>query len=119
MAIRRLAGLPTGGRTPLGEGLLMAHEVIAREYRKEPGRRALLVVLSDGRATSTSGVGGVRQAAGMIAQRRLAGSIVIDCEAGGRVRLGLASELARNLGGVCVQLGEINAASVAAVIQAV
>ena len=119
VAIRRLAGLPTGGRTPLGEGLLMAHEVIAREYRKEAGRRALLVVLSDGRATSTSGMGGVRQAAGMIAQRRLAGSIVIDCEAGGRVRLGLASELARNLGGVCVQLGEINAASVAAVIQAV
>ena len=76
-------------------------------------------MLSDGRATSTSGMGGVRQAAGMIAQRRLAGSIVIDCEAGGRVRLGLASELARNLGGVCVQLGEINAASVAAVIQAV
>ena len=35
------------------------------------------------------------------------------------MRLGLASELARNLGGVCVQLGEINAASVAAVIQAV
>jgi len=40
-------------------------------------------------------------------------------EAGARVRLGLACELARNLGGVCVQLGEINAASVAAVIQAV
>lgn len=118
VAVRRFADLPTGGRTPLGEGLLMAHDIIEREYRKEPGRRALLVVLSDGRATGVSGMDGARRAAGLIASRGLAGSLVINCERGGRIQLGLARELARHLQGMCVELDEINAESVAGVIHA-
>lgn len=117
VAVRRLKGLPTGGRTPLGEGLMMAHELIQREHHKDSGRRALVVVLSDGRATGASGMDGARRAAGMIAKRGLAGSVVIDCEKHSRVRLGLAAELARELHGVCVELGEVNASSVTAVIQ--
>ncbi|MEZ2121065.1 MULTISPECIES: VWA domain-containing protein [unclassified Corynebacterium] len=118
-AVRRLDGAPTGGRTPLGEGLMMAHELIEREYRREPGRRALLVVLSDGRATGVSGTGGVRRAAARIRDRRLAGSIVIDCERSGRIRLGLATDLAKRLDGVCVRLDEVSADAVAGVIEAV
>ncbi len=47
----RLDGLRTGGRTPLARGLLRARKVLAVERLRDPRRRALLVVLTDGRAT--------------------------------------------------------------------
>ena len=51
-AAARLADLPTGGRTPLAAGLLRAHEVLRTERLRDPDRRPLLVVVTDGRATS-------------------------------------------------------------------
>lgn len=118
VAVRRLSDLPTGGRTPLGEGLHMAHELMEREYRRDPGKEPILVVLSDGRATGTSGLKGAHSAAELIARRGTASSVVIDCETGSRVRLGLAPELARHLEGVCVSLAELSAESVAGIIEA-
>ena len=50
-AAARLAELPTGGRTPLAAGLLRAHEVLRTERLRDPDRRPLLVVVTDGRAT--------------------------------------------------------------------
>ncbi|MFC6316743.1 vWA domain-containing protein [Corynebacterium gerontici] len=119
VAVRRLEGLKTGGRTPLGEGLMLAHEMIQREHRKEPGRRALLVVLSDGRATGAAGLDGSRNAAALIQQRGLAGSVVIDAEQGKRIKLGLAKELAWQLGGICVQLEHLSADALSEVVAAV
>jgi magnesium chelatase subunit D len=52
-AAARLAELPTGGRTPLAAGLLRAHEVLRTERLRDPDRRPLLVVVTDGRATSS------------------------------------------------------------------
>ena len=51
VAAARLAELPTGGRTPLAAGLLRAHEVLRTERLRDPDRRPLLVVVTDGRAT--------------------------------------------------------------------
>ncbi|MEJ5996976.1 vWA domain-containing protein [Corynebacterium sp. H130] len=118
VAVRRLADLPTGGRTPLGEGLVMAHELMERENRRDPGKEPIMVVLSDGRATGESGLKGAHRAAGLISSRGLAASLVIDCESGARVRLGLAGELAQHLGGMCVSLAELNGDSVAGIIEA-
>lgn len=118
VAVRRLSDLATGGRTPLGEGLMMAHELMEREYRRDPGKEPILVVLSDGRATGASGLSGAHRAAELIASRGTASSVVIDCEAGSRVRLGLAPELARHLEATCVTLAELSAESVAGVIEA-
>ncbi|WP_046439745.1 vWA domain-containing protein [Corynebacterium kutscheri] len=118
IAKKRLDGLPTGGRTPLAEGLNMAHELIEREYRREPGRPALLVVLTDGRATGKDGLAHLRSIAATIAQRGHTGSVIVDCEKGGRIRLGLATELAQNLGGTCVRIEELNAEALTEVIQA-
>ncbi|HET9258428.1 MAG TPA: magnesium chelatase subunit D family protein, partial [Pseudonocardiaceae bacterium] len=50
-AVSRLRALRTGGRTPLAAGLLCAARVLAAERLRDPARRALLVVLTDGRAT--------------------------------------------------------------------
>jgi magnesium chelatase subunit D len=110
---RRLAVLPTGGRTPLAAGLALAARVLAAERLRDPDRRPLLVVVTDGRATSGSAADLDRAAA------RLAGTpaIVVDCETG-MVRLGLAGKLAVRLGAVAVRLDELAAGRLAGVVRA-
>ncbi len=106
-AASRLDGLVTGGRTPLAEGLLEAARVLRIEAVRDPLRRPLLVVVTDGRATSgADAVGRARQAAGLLAGNVT--SVVMDCESG-KMRLGLAAELAGHLGADHVPLAEVAA----------
>lgn len=118
VAVKRLRDVQTGGRTPLAEGLVMAADVIRREARKEPARRALMVVLSDGRATAGAGTQGVQAAAKRIQREHLCGSVVIDCESQGRITLGLARTLAQNLGAPCLRLEALNADALSGVVKA-
>ena len=53
-AARRLESMPTGGRTPLAAGLAEAHAMLRRERLRDPLRRPLLVVVTDGRHTAGS-----------------------------------------------------------------
>ena len=101
-AARRLASLPTGGRTPLAAGLAKAARVLAAERLRDPRRRALLVVVTDGRATSGSDADLARAAA------MLAGvaSVVVDCESS-VLRLGLAERLAIQLRATLFRLDEL------------
>jgi magnesium chelatase subunit D len=109
-AARRLTGLATGGRTPLAAGLARSARLLAAERLRDPRRRALLVVVTDGRATSGSDADLTRAAA------MLAGvaSVVVDCEAS-VIRLGLAERLAVLLGARHFRLDELDADSLAAV----
>ncbi|MGW4384820.1 vWA domain-containing protein, partial [Kitasatospora sp. NPDC004531] len=112
----RLEQLPTGGRTPLEAGLLRAHEVLRVERLRDPDRRALLVVVTDGRATgSRDAVARAHRAAGLLAAQGVA-SVVLDCESG-PVRLGLARELAAQLNGDAVSLDELRAEGVASLVR--
>ncbi|NKQ54084.1 putative cobaltochelatase [Amycolatopsis sp. K13G38] len=113
-AAARLEALPTGGRTPLAEGLLEAARVLRVESVRDPRRRPLLVVVTDGRATS--GADAVRRA--QAAAGLLAGvtAVVMDCETG-RMRLGLAAELAEHLGAEHVPLGEVAADSLTSAVK--
>ena len=52
VAQSRLANLPTGGRTPLGPGLRTALDVARSARHRDPDRRPVIVVVTDGRATS-------------------------------------------------------------------
>ncbi|WP_207934243.1 VWA domain-containing protein [Actinomadura sp. KC06] len=97
----RLRALPTGGRTPLAAGLVRAAEVLRAERLRDPARRALLVIVTDGRATAE---GDVARAAGLLAGTA---GIVVDCE-DGPVRLGLAGRLATRLGARLVPLGDLD-----------
>ena len=107
-AALRLAALPTGGRTPLAAGLLTAYDVVRRERLRDPRRRPLLVLVTDGRATGGSGaLAEARRAAAFLGSTGVA-SIVVDCESG-PVRLGLAAELAGHLGGEHVPMGSLSA----------
>ncbi|MFB7664704.1 putative cobaltochelatase [Kitasatospora sp. NPDC056138] len=113
----RLEQLPTGGRTPLAAGLLRAHEVLRVERMRDPHRRPLLMVVTDGRATGgRDALAQAGRAAGLLAGQGLA-SVVLDCESG-PVRLGLARTLAGQLNAPAVTLDELRAEGVTALVHA-
>ncbi|MBO1335216.1 putative cobaltochelatase [Streptomyces sp. VRA16 Mangrove soil] len=115
-AAARLESLPTGGRTPLAAGLLKAHEVLRVERLRDPARRPLMVVVTDGRATGgPEPVQLAGRAAGLHAAEGIA-SVVVDCETG-MVRLGLAGQLAARLGGTAVTLEELRADAIAGLVK--
>jgi magnesium chelatase subunit D len=112
----RLESLPTGGRTPLAAGLLKARDVLRIERLRDPARRALVVVVTDGRATGgPEPVALAGRAARLFAADGVA-SVVVDCESG-PVRLGLAGQLAGELEGTAVTLGELRADSIAGLVK--
>jgi magnesium chelatase subunit D len=105
-AVARLERLPTGGRTPLAEGLLAARDLLRLERLRDPRRRPLVLILTDGRATH--GPHPLERSARGAAL--LAGSgascVVIDCERGA-VRLGLAEHLSVQLGAEYHRLDDV------------
>ena len=126
-----LQEMPTGGRTPLSRGLLMALEVVEAERMKDRDVLPLLVLLSDGRANvglqtaamgQTSGVSAgpakvlaaaaeVEQVASLVHQQRVP-SVVIDTETG-FIRLGLASTIAQAMESKYIQLEDLRAENLA------
>ncbi|MEU2440701.1 putative cobaltochelatase [Streptomyces rubradiris] len=117
-AAARLETLPTGGRTPLAAGLLKAHEVLRVERLRDPARRPLVVVVTDGRATGgPEPVALAGRAARLFAAEQVA-SVVVDCESG-PVRLGLAGQLAGELGGTAVTLDELRADAIAGLVKGI
>jgi len=112
LASARLAELATGGRTPLSAGLRRAGRVLATERLRDPRRRPLLVVVTDGRHTAgpdpTAAARGIWQAG--------VAAVVVDCEQG-PVRLGLAGRLASALGGAVLHVDELAGAGLAGVVR--
>jgi magnesium chelatase subunit D len=116
IAAARLDDLPTGGRTPLAEGLLQAAETLRIEHVRDPRRRPLLVVVTDGRATS--GADALERAhavASHLADTGVA-SLVIDCESG-PMRLGLARQLAGILDAEHVPVTEVSAEALESLVR--
>jgi len=120
-AVARLRRLRTGGRTPLADGLLRARRVLAAERLRDPKRRPLLVLLTDGRATVATRAGNHPMADALRAAALLAGdgvaTVVVDCESG-PVRLGLAAQLAAVAGAPVVTVAELSAEQVTGVVRA-
>jgi magnesium chelatase subunit D len=107
-AARRLHELPTGGRTPLAEGLLCAAETLRLERIRDSRRRPLLVLVTDGRAThGPDAVGRSRWVADRLRRTGVA-SLVIDCESG-PMSLGLAQTLSLHLGAQYLTVDEVAA----------
>ncbi|MDT7783769.1 MAG: magnesium chelatase subunit [Pseudonocardiales bacterium] len=117
-AATRLKKMRTGGRTPLADGILKAHKILEIERLRDPQKRPLVVLLTDGRATS-SGLGGdptkdALKAAGLLEKTAV---VVVDCEQG-HIRLGLAQKIAEALQGTCVRLDQLSADHLAGVVRA-
>ena len=116
IAAARLEELPAGGRTPLAEGLATAAEALRVEAIRDPRRRPLLVVVTDGRATAgADALARAHHAAGRLAATGVS-AVVVDCETG-RFRLGLAAELAAALEAEHLPLGEVRAADLTAAVR--
>lgn len=116
IAGRKLQQFDTGGKTPLAQGLLAARDLVARERGRDPHRRALVVVLTDGRATGgPDPLGRTRRAAGMVRAEQVA-CVVIDCETS-FVRMDLAVALAQQLDAPVIQLDQLNADRLAGVVR--
>ncbi|MEW1589824.1 VWA domain-containing protein [Micromonospora vinacea] len=95
-ASTRLAELPTGGRTPLAEGLLAAADLLRVERLRDPRRRPLVLIVTDGRATAGTRPLDRAAAAAKVLAATGAPCVVVDCESG-PVRLNLATRLATQL----------------------
>jgi magnesium chelatase subunit D len=98
VARARLLDLPTGGRTPLAAGLSQA---LATARSAKPDQEAILVVVSDGRATSGTFEDAITAAEAI----RAAGipGLVVDSELA-EPRLNLASQLAVSMGARLIRL---------------
>ncbi|KAB1918973.1 magnesium chelatase subunit D family protein, partial [Micromonospora noduli] len=92
----RLAELPTGGRTPLAEGLLAAADLLRVERLRDPKRRPLVLIVTDGRATAGTRPLDRAAAAAQVLVATNAPCVVVDCESG-PIRLHLANRLATQL----------------------
>ncbi len=108
IAGRRLSRFDTGGKTPLAEGLLAAHALVVREKVHDRARRPLVVVLTDGRANAGPDPLGRSRSASALLVAEGASAVVVDCETS-YVRLGLAQQLAAQLGAPTVRLEQLRA----------
>ncbi|MPZ14542.1 MAG: VWA domain-containing protein [Chloroflexi bacterium] len=118
-AERILRQLPTGGRTPLADGLRLAGDLLGKERLRDPGLISLLIVVSDGRANvalhGSDPIEDVRRMSLKIRELDL-NSMVVDTEAE-HFRIGLASRLANWLGGPCYRIQDLDARSTSRLVR--
>ncbi len=119
-AARLLADLPIGGRTPLTAGLGAAANVLRRALRKDPALLPLVIVMTDGRANAGIGAAppheeALKAAAALAERYPSAQFVVVDTEAPGAVRLGLARKLAAALGAAYVKVADLRAEDLVAI----
>jgi magnesium chelatase subunit D len=114
VARARLTELPTGGRTPLAAGIFTGLDVATAPGRADT-HRPLLVVITDGRATSAPDPATdpleAAEAAAALVRRREISAVVIDAE-DGSIRLGLATQLAATMGARYLTLSQLSPAAI-------
>ena len=99
-AERLLSTLPTGGKTPLSQGLRTAYTMCDRLLRRHAAERIQIICITDGRATSGDTEDPVVEAKqwARILGTLTVDRIVIDTESG-YIKLGLAKELCKLMNG--------------------
>lgn len=111
LAQKCLRRLPTGGKTPLAEGLSAALKVLASHRQKDQEMKPVLVLVTDGRvntAATTDG-DGLEEALKVAGKINKAGvhSVVIDTERD-FVKLGLARVVATEMGSAYYRLQDLS-----------
>ena len=99
-AERLLAKLPTGGKTPLAQGLRVAYTMCDRLLRAHRAERIQIICITDGRATSGDSEDPVAESKQWA---RILGTLPVDCividTETGFIKLGLAKELCKLMNG--------------------
>jgi len=101
LAQKCLAKMPTGGKTPLADGLAMSLQILAQQTKHDSELEPILILVTDGRANATQeGEKDPVDSAVKIAEKiNMAGitSVVIDTEAD-FIKLGVAKKIAKAMG---------------------
>jgi len=111
LAKKCLEELPTGGRTPLSQGLLKGFEVLKKELRKNSKINPLLVLLTDGKANVSISQNNALEEAKKVAEeikKTEIKSIVIDTESG-LINFGKTEEIATSLGAIYYKIKDLKA----------
>ena len=120
LARKCLQYLPTGGKTPLAEGLRMAFLVLESLRKRERELLPVLVLVTDGRANcsvtdSGDAVADALRAAGIIKRAGIPG-VVIDTETE-FVKLGVARRVARESGSAYYRLQELSGSRIINIVK--
>ena len=111
LANRCLEELPTGGKTPLGHGLIKAGQVVLTELRRDPKLNPLIVVLTDGKPNIPLVVGAEpwEETLELASGLRLPGLtwLVVDTDWGHYLSFGMCRQLAEKLGGTYIKLDDL------------
>ena len=109
-AERLLAKLPTGGKTPLAQGLRVAYTMCDRLLRAHRAERIQIICITDGRATSGDSEDPVAESKQWA---RILGTLPVDCividTETGFIKLGLAKELCKLMNGSYYAMDTISA----------
>ena len=125
LAYKRLKELPTGGRTPLAAGLERGLNLLMAEKQKDEGAIPVLLLISDGRANVSSGLGKKeieKELLALAEQARAKGIfvIVIDTEVVSKsfiqMQLGYCREIASYSGGKYYPIADLTSQAVRDVV---
>jgi len=98
LAAQYLAEMPVGGRTPLSAGLDKAYQMVTNVLLRDPGIRPIVIIITDGKSNVAMGpkkpVDEAMAFARRMGQDDRIKYIVVDTEADGLVRFGLAKKIA-------------------------
>ncbi len=111
LAQKRLAEMPTGGKTPLADGLATALLTLAKLNKKDSELEPILVLVTDGRANAVEENGGdpIEATIKMAEKIRKAKitSVVIDTE-NDFIKLGVAKKVAQAMGASYYNLRQLS-----------
>lgn len=121
LAQKQLAELPTGGKTPLADGLALALTILCRLSKKDREMEPILVLVTDGRANAVDADGTdgpVESAIKMAEHIRKAKitSVVIDTEKD-FIKLGIAKQIAAAMGASYYTLSDLSKESILRIVR--
>ncbi|MDR1395956.1 MAG: VWA domain-containing protein, partial [Deltaproteobacteria bacterium] len=114
LAGRLLAEMPVGGRTPLAQGLALAHREVMNVLAKNQLARPIVIIITDGRGNVSSGGNSqahpLREAwalAGIMARDKRVRYLVVDTEETSQLSFELAAKLAQALEAAYFRIQEL------------
>lgn len=116
LAQKCLQQMPTGGKTPLAEGLDTALMTLTAMNKKDKEQEPVLVLLTDGRANA--GEDAVKEAMRTAERLRESNvtSVVIDTETD-FIKLGIAKNLAREMGATYFSLKQLSQENIVHIVR--
>ncbi len=119
LAEKCLQQLPTGGKTPLANGLSKALQVLSLQNKKDSDMQAVLILITDGRANAvqqdnSDPIEDALQTAKQIQKSKIA-SVVIDTETD-FIRLDIAKDVAAAMGAAYYNLESLKKETVIRIV---